>query len=120
MSLGHGSVLGFAPVRERLSTNTGLVLVLIIGVGLVGGSVGLAIKARDGRIHVAGVGRRDGSLRTAMKVGVIDSAHSSTFEAVAFSDLVILATPVGAFGDCLRAINPPAQAREAPARRESG
>ncbi len=80
--------------------------VTIIGVGLLGGSTGLAIKAQGGRVRVAGVGRRAGSLRTAMKIGAIDSAHLDVSEAVPLSDLVILATPVGAFEDCLRAIKP--------------
>lgn len=80
--------------------------VTIIGVGLLGGSTGLAIKALDGGIRVAGVGRRAGSLRAAMKIGAIDSAHLDASQAVATSDLVILATPVGAFEHCLRAIKP--------------
>jgi prephenate dehydrogenase len=80
--------------------------VTIIGVGLLGGSTGLAIKALGGGIGVAGVGRRAASLRAAMKVGAIDSAHLDASQAVATSDLVILATPVGAFENCLRAIKP--------------
>ena len=80
--------------------------VTIIGVGLLGGSTVLAIKALGGGIRVAGVGRRAGSLRTAMKIGAIDSAHMDVSQAVPPSDLVILATPVGAFEDSLRAVQP--------------
>ena len=80
--------------------------VTIIGVGLLGGSIGLAIKALGGGIRVAGVGRRAQSLRAAMKVGAIDSAHLDISQAVPQSDMVILATPVGAFENCLRAIKP--------------
>jgi prephenate dehydrogenase len=80
--------------------------VTIIGVGLLGGSTGLAIKAQGGGIRVAGVGRRAASLRTAMKIGAIDSAHLDISEAVPLSDLVILATPVGTFENCLRSIKP--------------
>jgi prephenate dehydrogenase len=80
--------------------------VTIIGVGLLGGSTGLAIKALGGGIRVAGVGRRAGSLRAALKIGAIDSAHMDVAQAVGPSDLVILATPVGAFEHCLRAIRP--------------
>ena len=78
--------------------------VTIIGVGLVGGSIGLALKARNRRVRVAGVGRRRESLQEALKVGAIDTAHLDATQAVPRSDLVILATPVGAFETHLRAI----------------
>jgi prephenate dehydrogenase len=80
--------------------------VTIIGVGLMGGSIGLALKKRWPRVRVAGVGRRQASLREAVRVGAIDTAHMEAAEAAAESDLVILATPVGAFEGYLRAIRP--------------
>ncbi len=80
--------------------------VTIIGVGLLGGSAGLAIKASVRGVHVAGVGRRQASLDEALAVGAIDSAHLDAAEAVRGTDLVILATPVGAFETHLRAIAP--------------
>ena len=43
--------------------------VTIVGVGLLGGSAALAIKAHDPRIRVAGVGRRQSSLDAALRVG---------------------------------------------------
>jgi len=84
----------------------GIEHVTIIGVGLLGGSVGLAIKARDPEIRVAGVGRRRSSLESALAAGAIDSADLDPAQAVRRSDLVILATPVGAFERHLRAIAP--------------
>ena len=57
--------------------------VTVIGVGLVGGSVALAAKARDPSVRVAGVGRRQTSLDAAMEVGAIDTAHLDPAEAVA-------------------------------------
>lgn len=78
--------------------------VTIIGVGLVGGSAGLAIKAHEPTIRVAGVGRRRSSLDAALAAGAIDTAHLDAAEAAGQSDLVILATPVGAFERHLRAI----------------
>jgi prephenate dehydrogenase len=71
--------------------------VTIIGVGLLGGSAALAIKAEDPDVTIAGVGRRQSSLDMALKVGAIDTAHLDAAEAVAHADLVLLATPVGAF-----------------------
>ena len=80
--------------------------VTIIGAGLVGGSIGLALKRRLPRIGVAGVGRRRSSLREALRIGAIDTAHLDVAEAVPRSNLVVLATPVGAFEGYLRAIRP--------------
>jgi prephenate dehydrogenase len=80
--------------------------VTIIGVGLLGASMGLALKRRLPGVRVAGVGRRAESLRQALRIGAIDTAHLDAREAVSQSDLVILATPVGAFEGYLRAIRP--------------
>lgn len=80
--------------------------VTIIGVGLLGGSAGLAIRANDPAVRIAGVGRRRASLDAALSAGTIDTAHLDPTEAVSDSDLVILATPVGAFEKHLRAIAP--------------
>ena len=80
--------------------------VTIVGVGLLGGSAALAIKAHDPSVMVAGVGRRQVSLDAALEVGAIDTAHFDPAECVGQSDLVILATPVGAFERHLRAAAP--------------
>ncbi len=78
--------------------------VTIIGVGLIGGSIGKAL--RKSGVKVSGVGRRQSSLKTALKVGAIDDAHFDCSESVPQSDLVILATPVGTFESYFRAIKP--------------
>jgi prephenate dehydrogenase len=75
--------------------------VTIVGAGLLGGSAGLAIKAWDPKVHVVGVGRRRSSLVEALDVGAIDTACLDLAEAVAETDLVLLATPVGAFSALL-------------------
>jgi len=80
--------------------------VTIVGVGLLGGSAGLALKAFDPAIRVAGVGRRAESLEQAKAIGAVDTTHLDAAEAVAGTDLVILATPVGAFERHMRAIAP--------------
>jgi prephenate dehydrogenase len=85
--------------RERLVKH-----VTIIGVGLLGGSAGLAIRASNPAVRIAGVGRRRSSLDEALKVGAIDTAHLDAAVPAGRSDLVILATPVGAFERHLRAI----------------
>ena len=80
--------------------------VTIIGVGLLGGSAGLALKAHDPGVRIAGVGRRQSSLDRALEIGAIDTAHLDASEAIAKTDLVILATPVAAFEGHFRAIQP--------------
>ncbi|MCK5114293.1 MAG: prephenate dehydrogenase [Phycisphaerae bacterium] len=78
--------------------------VTIIGVGLIGGSIGKVL--RKDAVRVSGVGRRESSLKAALKVGAIDDAHLDCSEPVATSDLVILATPVGTFEKYFRQIKP--------------
>ena len=80
--------------------------ITVVGVGLLGGSTGLAVKAFDPGIQIAGVGRRQASLDTALEVGAIDVAYLDPAVPAARSDLVILATPVGAFEKHLRVIGP--------------
>ena len=78
--------------------------VTIIGVGLLGGSAALGLKAHDPDVRIAGVGRRQSSLDQALAVGAIDTAHLDPLEPVRSTDMVILATPVRAFAGHLRAI----------------
>ncbi|MHC4982819.1 MAG: prephenate dehydrogenase [Planctomycetota bacterium] len=80
--------------------------VTIIGVGLLGGSAALAIRAHDPAVTIAGVGRRHSSIKEALRLGIVDTAHLDATEVVKATDLVILATPVGAFEKHLRAIGP--------------
>lgn len=67
----------------------------IIGVGLIGGSLGLALRRRGLAGQVTGVSRRPESLQTALARGAIDEAAPDVPRAVANADLVVLATPVG-------------------------
>jgi len=80
--------------------------VTVIGCGLLGSSVALAIKSRNRKVHIAGVGRRRSSLQEALSAGAIDTAHLDAAETAGKSNMVILATPVGAFEKHLRAIKP--------------
>ena len=80
--------------------------VAIIGTGLLGGSLGLALKRADSTLTICGVGRRQSSLDDALDAGAIDQAFMDVAPAVIGSDLVVLATPVGAFGSFLTEIRP--------------
>ena len=85
---------------------------VIIGVGLIGGSFALAMK-RAGLVgQVVGVGRSLDNLNRAIELRVIDAASQDPAQAVAGADLVMVATPVGQMGRVFDAIAPvlPAQA----------
>ncbi len=69
----------------------------IIGVGLIGGSLGLAAKRRRLVGEIVGSGRDAASLRRAVERGAIDRYTSTAADAVKGADLIVLATPVGSF-----------------------
>jgi prephenate dehydrogenase len=76
----------------------------ILGVGLLGGSIGLAAKAAGMPCRVIGYGHRPETLRRALEVGAIDESATSSKEAVRDADLIILCTPVGLFEQLLAEI----------------
>ena len=78
--------------------------VAIIGVGLIGGSLGAAIKDRRLAESVAGIGHRAESLEQALKLGQIDTFTLSAPEGVAGADLVVIATPVRLIAEKAREI----------------
>lgn len=69
----------------------------IIGVGLIGGSLGMILRRKGLASSVVGVGRRVENLKTAVTVGAIDRYVVDSREAVRDADLVILATPVDTY-----------------------
>ena len=66
----------------------------VVGVGLIGGSLALALKAAGMVGEVVGVGRGQANLETALERGVIDSFTHDVGEGVAGADLVFLSTPI--------------------------
>ncbi len=78
----------------------------ILGVGLIGGSVALALK-RAGQVQqVVGFGRDRANLDRAVDRGVIDEIAPSPEAAVAGADRVLLAMPVGAMAGTFVRIGP--------------
>ncbi|MDR3322778.1 MAG: prephenate dehydrogenase/arogenate dehydrogenase family protein, partial [Zoogloeaceae bacterium] len=69
--------------------------ILIYGVGLIGGSFSLALKAAGAVGEVVGFGRRPASLAAAVALGVIDRAGVNPAHDLADADLVLVAAPVG-------------------------
>ncbi len=68
--------------------------ITIIGVGLLGGSLGLAIRQRRLAGEVAGYVRRAGSVTECRKLGAVDVCTRDLAEAVAGVDLIVLCTPL--------------------------
>lgn len=66
----------------------------IIGVGLIGGSLALALKQAGAVGEVIGCGRGKPNLEKALELGIIDSYCRDPLEAVQGADVVFLATPV--------------------------
>jgi cyclohexadieny/prephenate dehydrogenase len=66
----------------------------IVGVGLIGGSIGLAVKRRRLAERVIGVGRRQESLDQARRLGAIDDGFLELAPAAKVADFMIFCTPV--------------------------
>lgn len=79
---------------------------VVIGVGLIGGSFALALK-RAGLVNtVTGVGRSPANLDAALRLGVVDEINVDPASAVVDADMVLLAVPVGQMGAVMAAIAP--------------
>jgi prephenate dehydrogenase len=84
--------------------------ILILGVGLIGGSLALALKRQHPGGTIVGVARSAASLERALELGVIDAAlgltDSGLAEAVGTADIVVCAAPVAQTGPLLAHIAP--------------
>jgi len=74
-------------------------------VGLIGGSVGLALKARRLVDRVIGVGRTPASLAEARQRGIVDETTTDLAAGVAQADLVVVASAVSTIGPLLDRID---------------
>ncbi|HEX5539429.1 MAG TPA: prephenate dehydrogenase/arogenate dehydrogenase family protein [Methylophilaceae bacterium] len=79
---------------------------LIFGVGLIGGSLALALKRAQAVRQIVGIGRADDNLQAALALGVIDVATTNLPQALADADVVVIATPVAQIPLILAAIAP--------------
>jgi prephenate dehydrogenase len=68
--------------------------VAIVGVGLLGGSIGLALRRRKLARRVIGIGRRPAKLRTARSMGAVTQTTTDVQAGVAEAELVVVCTPV--------------------------
>jgi len=83
------------------------VLVTIIGLGLIGGSIGLSLRqgSRPGW-EIVGCSRRQETVTNALRLGAIGRGEASLESAVKQADLVIIATPVLTIKEIFSAIAP--------------
>ncbi|MDQ5888639.1 MAG: prephenate dehydrogenase/arogenate dehydrogenase family protein [Neisseriaceae bacterium] len=89
-----------------MTTTNKINKLVVIGVGLIGGSFALALK-RAGLVNtVTGVGRSPANLDTALRLGVVDEICVDPASAVVDADMVLLAVPVGQMAGVMAAIAP--------------
>jgi len=81
--------------RQGLHCYNKTVLVTIIGLGLIGGSIGLALRqGKKPGWEVVGCSRRQETVASALNLGAIERGETSLKDAVKQADFVIIATPV--------------------------
>lgn len=69
--------------------------VAVVGLGLIGGSLGLALRQAHAAEQVVGYDLGRGVGEQARRIGAIDQAHDALADAVRGAELIIVATPVG-------------------------
>jgi len=80
--------------------------VTIIGLGLIGGSLGLAIKDKRLAREVVGVSRRHSTIRRAVSLGAVDAATQDFKKGIKGSELIVICAPVLKIIDIARRIKP--------------
>lgn len=80
--------------------------IAIVGVGLIGGSFGMALKKRGLAERIIGIGRSSERLQRAVELGAIDSWSLEIEPGVRDADLIYISTPVGMEIDFIRQIVP--------------
>ena len=68
--------------------------IAIVGVGLIGGSIGLAARERGLTKDVMGIGRREVSLQAALDAATVTETTTDFAEGVKAADLIVVCTPV--------------------------
>lgn len=79
---------------------------VIFGVGLIGGSLALALQRTQHVRHIVGVGRTGDNLQTALSMGAINAIETSPAQAMTDADMVVVAVPVAQTASIFSAIAP--------------
>jgi prephenate dehydrogenase len=80
--------------------------VTVAGVGLLGGSLGLALRQRQMADKVDGLVRRSTSVSECMRLGVVDHATRDARRAAAEADLIVICSPLSQMRDLVEAMRP--------------
>ncbi|PCI51293.1 MAG: cyclohexadienyl dehydrogenase, partial [Alphaproteobacteria bacterium] len=80
--------------------------ITIIGMGLIGSSIARAVRENNVADRLTGCDSNEAHCATALRLKLVDDMGTDPAKAVKNSDLVILATPVGTYGDIGRIICP--------------
>ncbi len=91
---------------KRETTSTRAPRVTIVGLGLIGGSIGLALRETGAVEMVVGHDKDPQAVRLAKQMGAVDRTDWNLISACEDADLVVLATPVGAIEELLRVLGP--------------
>jgi len=68
--------------------------IAIVGVGLIGGSIGLAARKRGLAGEVVGVGRREAGLQAALEIGAVTRTTTDLSKGVRSAEIVVVCTPI--------------------------
>ena len=79
--------------------------ITIVGVGLLGGSLGMALRAVELPCRRIGLVRRPHRARQALACDAVDEATTDPRRGLAEADLVVIATPIGAFREVMKIIS---------------
>ena len=80
--------------------------VTIIGIGLIGSSLARVIKRDNLAKRVSCFDAKPQYMQKALKLGIVDEIHKTVANSVTNSDLIVLATPIGAYGKIIKEIAP--------------
>jgi len=78
----------------------------VIGVGLIGGSLSLALKKAGYVKQVTGLGRSIENLKKAKQLGVIDDYETDYSKVISKADMIFVAVPIGAMAEVFIKIEP--------------
>jgi len=87
-------------------TDVAINKLVVIGVGLIGGSFALALRKAELVTHITGVGRSPANMERARDLGAIDEIARDLPSALKDADVVFLAIPVGRTGEIMEQIAP--------------
>lgn len=80
--------------------------ICVIGTGLIGGSLALALKKSGFCQAITASGRTETTLKKALELGIIDSYEMDMAKAVADADIVVVSVPLGATRSVFERIQP--------------